>query len=170
VNGESALVLRWTTVVVVAFVVQIGVLVDLAPFGVHADAMLLVAICAGLAAGPTRGAVVGFAAGLLADVMLPGTLGISALAYAAIGFVVGSVQDAVMSTTRTMSVVITALASAVGVLLYALVAQLLGQRSLSDPRLVQIVGIVAVLNAALCLPLLAVSRWAEGDHQRVGVR
>ncbi len=169
-NGESALVLRWTTVVVVAFVVQIGVLVDLAPFGVHADAMLLVAICAGLAAGPTRGAVVGFAAGLLADVMLPGTLGISALAYAATGFVVGSVQDAVMSTTRTMSVVITALASAVGVLLYALVAQLLGQRSLSDPRLVQIVGIVAVLNAALCLPLLAVSRWAEGDHQRVGVR
>ena len=79
-SEESGLILRWTTVVVIGFVLQIGVLVDLQPFGVHADAMLLLAICAGLSGGPARGAVVGFAAGLLADVMLPGTMGISALA------------------------------------------------------------------------------------------
>jgi rod shape-determining protein MreD len=170
VSEETGLILRWTTVVLLAFVVQIGVLVDLQPFGVHADAMLLLAICAGLAGGPARGAVVGFAAGVLADVMLPGTMGISALAYAVVGFGVGAAQDSVMSATRAMSVVFTALASALGVLLYALLAQLLGQRSLSDPRLLRIVGIVAVLNALLCVPALAVSRWAEGDRQRAGVR
>lgn len=169
-SEEAGLVLRWATVVLVAFVLQIGVLVDLQPFGVHADAMLLLAICAGLAGGPARGAVVGFTAGLLADVMMPGTMGISALAYAVVGFGVGAVQDSVISTTRAMSVVFTAFASALGVVLYALLAQLLGQRSLSDPRLLQIVGIVAVLNALLCLPALAVSRWAEGDGLRVGAR
>jgi rod shape-determining protein MreD len=169
-SEESGLILRWTTVVLIGFVLQIGVFVDLQPFGVHADVMLLLAICAGLAGGPTRGAVVGFGAGLLADVMLPGTMGISALAYAVVGFGVGAVQDSVMSTTRIMSMLFTALASAVGVLLYALLAQLLGQRSLSDPRLLQIVGIVAVLNALLCVPALAVSRWAEGDLQRAGAR
>ena len=88
-SEEAGLVLRWATVVLVAFVLQIGVLVDLQPFGVHADAMLLLAICAGLAGGPARGAVVGFTAGLLADVMMPGTMGISALAYAVVGFGVG---------------------------------------------------------------------------------
>jgi rod shape-determining protein MreD len=169
-SEESGLILRWTTVVLIGFVLQIGVLVDMQPFGVHADAMLLIAICAGLAGGSARGAVVGFIAGLLADVMLPGTMGISALTYAMVGFGVGAVHDSVISTTRVMSVAFTAIASAVGVLLYALLAQLLGQRSLSDPRLLQIVGIVAVLNALLCLPALAVSRWAEGDAHRAGVR
>lgn len=167
---ESGLVLRWTTLVLVAFVVQIGVLSDLQPFGVHADAMLLIGICAGLAGGPARGAVVGFVAGVLADVMLPGTLGISALAYAVVGFGAGAVQEAVISTTRAMSVVFATLASAAGVLLYALLSQLLGQRSLTDPRLLRIVAIVAVLNAVLCLPVLAVSRWAEGDRLRAGAR
>lgn len=169
-SEESGLVLRWTTVVLIGFVLQIGVLVDLQPFGVHADAMLLLAICAGLAGGPARGAVVGFAAGLLADVMLPGALGISALAYAAVGFGVGMVREAVISTSRIFAVLVTALASAVGVVLYALLAQLLGQRSLTDPRLLRIVGIVAVLNAVLCVPALAVSRWAEGDGVRAGAR
>jgi rod shape-determining protein MreD len=170
VTEESGLFLRWVTLVLGVFVLQIGVLADLQPFGVHADAMLLVGICAGLAGGPGRGAVVGFVAGVLADVMLPGTLGISALAYAIAGFGVGVLQEAVISTTRSMSVLFTAVASALGVVLYALLSQLLGQRSLSDPRLLQIVGIVAVLNAALCLPVLAVSRWAEGDGLRAGAR
>jgi rod shape-determining protein MreD len=169
-NHESGMVLKWSTVVLVGFVLQIGVVVDLRPFGVHADLMLLLAICAGLVGGPTRGAVVGFAAGLLADVMLPGTLGVSALAYAVVGFGVGAAQESMPSTSKLMSVVFSAAGSAVGVLLFALLAELLGQRSLSDPRLVQIVGIVTVLNALLCLPVLAVSRWAEGDSLRAGIR
>ncbi len=169
-SEETGLILRWTTVVLIGFVLQIGVLVDLQLFGVHADVLLVLAICAGLAGGAGRGAVVGFFAGLLADVMLPGTLGISALAFAAIGWGVGSVREGVLSTTRMFSVLVTLVASALGVVLYALLAQLLGQRSLSDPRLVQIVGIVAVLNALLCLPALAVSRWAEGEGLRTPAR
>jgi len=166
VNGGSGPLWRWTTVLLVGFVLQIGVLVDLQPFGVHADAMLLLAICAGLAGGAGRGAAVGFVAGLLADVMLPGTLGISALSFAVVGWGVGSANEAVISTTRAMSVGFTAAASALGVLLYALLAELLGQRSLSDPRLLQIVGIVALLNAVLSVPALAASNWAEGDDHR----
>lgn len=167
---ESALVLRWGTLVLVAFVLQIGVLSDLRPFGVHADLMLLMGVCAGLAGGPSRGAVVGFFAGLLADVMLPGPLGISALAAAVAGFGAGAAHEAVMSATRAVAVGIAAAASAAGVVLYALFAQLLGQRSLGDPRLVRIVAIVAVLNAVLSVPALAASRWAEGDGLRAGAR
>lgn len=170
-NGSpSTLVLRWTTLVLAAFVVQIGVLVDLRPFGVHADLMLLVAICAGLAGGSTRGAVVGFSAGALVDLVLPGTMGVSALAFALVGFGVGSLHESVMSMTRAMSVAVSAAASAAGVLLFAVLAQLLGQRTLTDPRLVAIVGIVAVLNAVLTVPVLALARRAEGDAHTVGIR
>lgn len=169
-SEEAGRNLRWATVVLVAFVLQIGVLVDIQPFGVHADLMLLLGICAGLAGGPTRGAVIGFAAGLLVDAVMPGTLGISALSYAVVAFAVGSFRESVMSSTRSMDMLVVAAGSAAGVLLYALLSQLLGQRSLSDPRLLQIVGIVAVLNAVLCVPVLAVSRWAEGDTTRAGIR
>ena len=48
--------------------------------------MLLFAICAGLAGGPSSGRLVGFAAGLLADLFLTTTpLGLSALTYCLIG-------------------------------------------------------------------------------------
>ncbi len=169
-SDEAGRALRWITVVLVAFVLQVGVLADIQPFGVHADLMLLLGICAGLASGPTRGAVIGFAAGLLADAVMPGTLGISALSYAVVGFAVGSFRESVMSSTRSIDMLVVAAGSAAGVLLYALLSQLLGQHSLSDPRLVQIVGIVAVLNAVLCVPVLAVSRWAEGDSTHTGIR
>ncbi|MEI2698309.1 MAG: rod shape-determining protein MreD [Microthrixaceae bacterium] len=169
-SDEAGLALRWLTVLLVGFVLQIGVLADVQPFGVHADLMLLMGICAGLAGGPTRGAVIGFAAGLLVDAVMPGTLGISALSYSVVGFTVGSFRESVMSSTRSMDMLVAAAGSAAGVLLFALLSQLLGQHSSSDPRLLQIVGIVAVLNAVLCVPVLAVGRWAEGDTTHAGIR
>ena len=169
-GDESGLVLRWTTVVVVAFVLQVGLVADVRPFGVHGDVMLLLAVCAGLAGGPGRGAVVGFVAGLLVDLLMPGTLGVAAMAYAVVGFVVGTVQEAMLNTSRAFSIVVTAIASALGILLFALLGELLGQRSLTDPQLLPIVGIVAAFNALLCVPTLAVSRWAEGSATRLGAR
>lgn len=169
-GDESGMLLRWCTVMVVAFVLQVGVIVDVRPFGVHGDIMLLLAICAGLAGGPGRGAVVGFVAGLLVDLLMPGTLGVAAMAYAVVGFVVGSVQEAMLNTSRSFSIAVTAIASAVGVLLFALLGELLGQRSLTDPRLLRIVGIVAAFNALLCVPALVVSRWAEGSPTRLSAR
>ena len=169
-NGGSGSALRWAAVVVVAFVLQIGVLADLQPFGVHPDVMLLMAICAGIVGGPGRGAVIGFCAGLLVDLVLPGTLGVAAFAYGIVGFAVGVLAESLMSTSRSLSVVITAVASAAGVVLYAVVAELLGRRSLTDPNLVRIVGIVVAANVLLCVPALASSRWAEGETQRAGAR
>lgn len=160
-TAELPLVLRWTLVVVAAQVLQVGVVADLRVLGVHPDLLLLVAVTAGIAAGASRGAQVGFVSGLLVDLMLAGTLGVSALAYAVVGFVVGAVAESLMSTSRAVSIGLTAAASVVGVLLYAVVGQLLGQDTLSDPNLLGIIGIVAAFNAVGCLPALAACRWAE---------
>jgi len=169
VTHDRGPLLRWVLLVSTAYLLQLGLVVDLSFFGVHPDLMLLVAATAGLAAGPERGAVVGFGAGLLVDLVLQGPLGTTALAYAVVGFGAGTVGESVMRTSRAISVGIVTAASAVGTLLYAALAHLLGQRTLSDPRLWRIVAIVAVCNAALCIPALAASRWAEGTGLRSGV-
>lgn len=158
--------LRWALIVTALYILQIGVAVDLRLFGVHPELMLLVAICAGMTGGAARGAEIGFFAGLLMDLVLRGTLGITALSYALVGFGVGVLGESMLRASRAISAAICLAASAAGLLLYASVAHLLGQQTLADPRLGAIVGIVALCNAVLCVPVLALSRWAEGAGLR----
>jgi rod shape-determining protein MreD len=169
VTHDRVPAIRWALVVATLYLVQIGIVIDLRLFGVHPELMLLTGICAGVAGGASRGAEVGFFAGLLADLVLSGHLGTSALAYAIAGFAAGVVADSVIRSSRAISIGIVAAASVAGVLLYAALGQLLGQDTLSDPRLAQIVGIVSLCNVVLCLPVLALSRWAEGSGVRSGV-
>lgn len=169
-NAEPGTVLRWSLLVVTVFVLQVGVVVDLQVLGVHPELMVLVAVCAGLVAGPVRGASVGFAAGLLVDVVRVGPLGTWALALALVGFGVGSLGDALLRTSKWVSIAIAAGASAAGILIYASLDQLLGERTLTDPHLARIVAIVALGNAVLSLPMLALCRWAESSDLRQSTR
>jgi rod shape-determining protein MreD len=163
-------VLRWTLVASAALVLQVGLLNDLRIAGVHPDLMLLLAVCAGLSGGPGRGAEVGFAAGLLLDLFLPGRFGVTALAFALVGYTAGVAGDTVVRPARWISVGLVVVCSAAGVLLYAALGHLLGQHSLSDPRLGAIVGIVSVINGLLALPALAVCRWADHDPLQARLR
>jgi rod shape-determining protein MreD len=165
---ETSVVMRWAALLLAAYVVQIGFLNDLRIFGVRPELLLLVTICAGLVGGSSRGAGVGFAAGLLSDLLLNGSFGTTALCFTLVGFGVGAAEDSVIRSTRAISMGISMVASAVGVLLFAGVSQLLGGHTLSDPLLWQIVGIVALLNGVLCLAVLPLCRWAEGLGLRSG--
>jgi len=163
---EVQIIVRWAVILLSALVLQVAVVTDIRIAGVHPELLLLVGICAGLVGGPSRGAEVGFVAGVLTDLLLPGVLGISALSFALVGFAVGATEESVIRSSKTISVGITVAASAVGTLVYAGLGELLGQRTLSDPHLWAIVGIVSVVNGLLCVPGLAVCRWAEGEPLR----
>ena len=167
-NGPT--IVRWILVVTAATVLQVGLAVQIRPFDVHPDLLLLVAVCAGVAAGPGTGAGVGFACGLVLDLLVPGRFGVSALAYLLVGYGSGVAGDAVARPTRAISAAMGAVASAAGVLLYAAIGQLLGQRLLSDPNLWAIVGIVAAFNAVLAIAVLGVCRWANASDARLRVR
>lgn len=168
-GAEPTRLLRWTLILTGALVLQIGPATQISVAGVHPDLLLLVAICAGVVGGPSTGAGVGFVAGLLFDLFLPGRFGVTALAYLLVGYGSGVAGDAVARPNRWISCGMVTLASAFGTLLYAVIGQMLGQRSMSDPRLVAIVGIVASFNAVLALPVLAVCRWAEPEPTRLSV-
>src|SRR3954464_6303603 len=77
-------------------ILQSSLLEGLRAAGIPTDALVLVAVVAGALGGPERGALVGFVAGLVADLFLQTPFGLSALAYCLAGFTVGVLQGNVI--------------------------------------------------------------------------
>lgn len=151
---------RLSLVVVVLLTVQTTWLADLRPFGETGDLMLLLAIAAGMAAGPQRGAAVGFIAGIAMDLVLLTPFGLSSLTYLAVGYVVGTVHDGVLRSAPWIPVLVTFLGSVVGVVFFVVLGQLVGQQ-FRVPNLPRIVLVTAVLNTLLAFPAVFVARWVE---------
>ena len=153
-------VVKIPLVVVVALVLQASLLADLRILDVSAELMMLLPICAGVLAGPDRGATVGFASGIALDLLLSTPFGMSALAYTLVGYFAGLVQGTILRAAWWIPVLTAAGASAAGVVVYVLVASGVGQSGLVNGRMWTIVGIVALLNGALSAVVLPVVRWA----------
>lgn len=151
---------RFSLVLVLGLAVQTTWLSDLRPFGVPGDLLLLLAIAGGMASGPVRGAVVGFAAGMAMDLVLLTPLGLSALTYLAVGYAVGTVHDGVLRSAPWIPVVVTFVASALGIVFYVMLGQLVGQQ-FRLPELPRVVLVTSTINAVLSFPALFAMRWVE---------
>ena len=114
------------SLVVFGFVaVQETVMLDLRIGGVHPDIMVLIPIVAGIIGGPSRGATIGFATGLVADLFLPTPFGLSALVGCLLGFGVGLATVAVDRTAWWLAPLVALGGSA----LYEVVYGVLGFRA-----------------------------------------
>lgn len=150
-------------------VLHSAVFPQLRAFDVGADVLLLVAVAAGIAAGPERGATMGFVAGLLADSFVQTPFGLSALVYCLVAWAVGSFQTRILHASWWIPVLTTALATAAGVLLFAGLGFVVGQDHLLSLRLVPIVGITALWAAVLSPLFVRLLRWAlVVDPTRIG--
>ncbi|MEO7557040.1 MAG: rod shape-determining protein MreD [Acidimicrobiales bacterium] len=148
-------------------VLQTTLFADLAVFGVHADIVLLYAIAAGIIAGPDKGALAGFAAGLGYDLLVIGTpVGLYALAYCLTGYAVGTLQSTVLRASWWIPMVSAMGASALGVAAFAIIGSVLGQPDFLDRRVAKVAIVVALINGALVLPALRVARWAAPAERR----
>ncbi|MBT2385692.1 rod shape-determining protein MreD [Streptomyces sp. ISL-11] len=163
-------ILLSTLLVVVALVVQVTVLARLHLPGAVPDLLLLVVVGLALVYGHTSGALIGFGAGLLADLAPPAdhATGRYALVLALVGYAVGLVRPEtgrLRSATVPMLVVV---AAAVGsTLLYAGVGSLVGDTSARHVGLTGLLLSAAVydlLLAPFTVPLLmALARRTEND-------
>lgn len=152
---------RLAAIGLVAVVVQVAVLNQIEVGGAHPDLFLCVAIGAGLVAGAQQGAVVGFAAGLVADLFTVTPYGLSALTFVLVAFFVGLL--AALPAGRgslAFRVVATFGASIAGTLVYAGLLILLGQPHLPRSELAGVVAVVSVANAVLALPVTGAMGWA----------
>jgi rod shape-determining protein MreD len=135
---------------------------------VRPDALMLMTILVALSVGPERGAVLGFAAGVLADLTLQTPFGLSALVLALVGFAVGTMQTAILRSSWWIPPLTAAIASAIGVALFVVLGAIVGQSHLLRPGLLHvgvIAGLVAVMNGVLAVPASALVRWAFSGGQ-----
>jgi rod shape-determining protein MreD len=131
-------------------------------FGVMPDFMLLIAVAAGITAGPTRGAALGFTSGMLIDLFLPTPLGLSALVFTLVGYAVGVANTGVLRSAWYIPVLTAAAGSAGGVVLYALAGSVLGERMI-DGHLATIALVVGVCNAVLAPVGVRFVDWSLGS-------
>ncbi len=163
--------LRLGALIVVAVVVQNAVVDRLQLHRVHADLMLLLPILAGYLRGSEAGAVVGFFAGLGADIAAPTTLGLTSLAFVIVGFAVGAAHDSLLSGPWWISAATAAAGSALGVGIFVGLSVLTAQRIIlhDSATVLGAVTFVSVANATLAAPAAVVMRWAIGSDRDGGV-
>lgn len=163
VTDELKVVARTALLLFVAYVLQLGLLSDLSLFSVHPEALLMIGVGTAIAWGADRGALVGFAAGLMADLSLSGRFGVTALAWAVSCYGVGLLSEGLARRSRVVDAVLMGFGGAVGVIGYGLTAAIFGQPTLGDDNLGVIIGMVAFWNVVLSPVVVPLCRWA-GRH------
>ena len=134
------------------FVLRYALFVDFTVFGVHPELMLLFAVCAGLAGGPSFGVVTGFMAGLVSDAFLTSPLGMSAFAFAIAGYLAGIASDDTTSTPVTTALAAAAI-SATGLLLVLFFGRALGELEVSFRHGLAVVVFGSFVNALFAVPV-----------------
>lgn len=158
------------TLVVVALVVQVSVLARLQLPGAVPDLLLLVVVALALVYGHTSGALIGFGAGLLADIAPPAdhAAGRYALVLCVIGYLAGLAKpDHGQLRTALGPMVVVVGAAVTTTLLYAGVGALVGDTAARHVGLTNLVvtsAIYDLLLAPFTVPLImALARRAEND-------
>lgn len=156
---------RLPLILVVALLVHMTVLPEFRIAGVMPDVMLLLAVAAGLEGGPMYGALIGFASGMLADLLLTTPLGLSALVFTVVGYAVGVTKGGLLRDTWWFPVLVAFVASSAGEGLFALAATVIGDTHVLNAHLTTIMVVVGATNAILAPVVVRVVRWSlAGRH------
>jgi rod shape-determining protein MreD len=127
-------------------------------FGVSADITPLVVMSVGLLCGSMTGAVFGFATGLLIDLVLVQTLGVTSLLYIAIGYWAGRLRELRDPSHELVPLAAGALSTAFAGLGMAMIQFLLGVDAPVSLLLLQQIFITVLVNTLLALPVYALVR------------
>jgi rod shape-determining protein MreD len=160
-------VVRYLLLIVTAAILQKGLFSQLRIEGAVPDALLVLAVAAGVVSGSERGATVGFFSGLALDLMVTTPFGLAAVCYLAAGVIAGVLETSIVRSARWLTMAIAAASSAAGITLFALLGTLLGRAQMLGSQLLVTVVVVAVSSAILVIPFAAACRWAEKDSDRL---
>jgi rod shape-determining protein MreD len=143
--------------VVVVFV-QIGVVSEVPLFGVSVDLSPLLVAFTGLLCGSMLGAITGFAVGLLLDLSLVQTLGITSLVFTLIGYAAGRLRELRDPQAALTPLIVGTAAAACATVGYSLFEFLLGVDAPVSLELLREIVIGVLIDAALALPMWALVR------------
>ncbi len=155
-SGSLLLRLAGLSVLVVFF--QIGVVSEVPVFGVNADLSPLLVAFVGLLCGSTLGATSGFAVGLLVDLALLQTLGLTSLIFTLIGYGCGRLRELRDPQAALTPLLVGAAASAVSLVGYSLMEFMLGVDAPISFELLRQIVLGVVVNTIVALPMWAIVR------------
>jgi rod shape-determining protein MreD len=155
---SGSLLARIAVLVVVVVFVQIGVISEVPVFGVVVDLSPLVVAFVGLLCGSTLGAATGFALGLLVDLALVQTLGVTSLIFTLIGYWSGRLREMRDPQATLTPLLVGAAASALATVGYSLMEFLLGVDAPVSLELLRQIALGVVVNTIVALPMWAIVR------------
>jgi len=163
-------VLRLAALVLTGVVLQLSAVSEVTILGSNADLTPLIPLSVGLLAGSIPGAVVGFFTGLVFDMALVQTLGVTSLLLTGLGYLAGRYRE----LRDTSNALLVPAAGAIGTLAYAIALSiiqfLLGLDSSVSSLVVRDIFVNVVLNTAIAVPVFAgvraLIRVTLSDHYR----
>jgi rod shape-determining protein MreD len=157
-SSSAALLARIAALAVVVVFFQIGVVSEVPVFGVSVDLSPLLVAFVGLLCGSTLGALSGFAVGLLVDLALVQTLGVSSLIFTLIGYWSGRLRELRDPQAVLTPLVVGAAASAASMVGYSIVEFLLGVDAPVSLELMRQIVLGVLVNTVVALPVWAIIR------------
>src|SRR3984893_670353 len=152
--GSSAtLFLRVAALSVAVVLFQIGVVSEVPVFGVNVDLSPLLVAFVGLLCGSTLGAVTGFTVGLIVDLALLQTLGVTSLVFTVIGYWAGRLRELRDPQAALTPLLVGASAATVALVGYSVIEFLLGVDAPVSFELLRQIVLGIVVDTLLALPL-----------------
>ena len=158
VNESFKLPLRLVALGFVTVVLQEAAISQISVFGVSADLTPLVVMSVGLLTGSMFGAITGFGIGLLVDMVLVQTLGVTSLLYIAIGYWSGRLRELRDPAHGLVPLALGAAATAFAGIGMAVIQFLLGVDAPVSLLLLQQIFISILVNTLIALPVYALVR------------
>ena len=157
-NVSAGTIVRVAVLVLATVVLQLAVVTQITVLDANADHFPLVTLSVGLLAGPIPGATCGFLLGLVADMSLLQTLGVTSLLLIAVGYLAGryrELRDASHKLVPVLGALVATLAYAAA---FSLVQFLLGVESSVSPLVIREILVGVLLNALIAMPVYAAVR------------
>ncbi len=158
----APLPLRLALIALIVVFFQIGVVSEVPVFGVNGDLSPLLVAFVGLLCGSTTGALFGFAIGLLVDLLLLQTLGLSSLIFTLIGFWAGRLRELRDPQGALAPLLLGALAAGASLVGYSVMEFLLGVNAPVSLELVRQIVFGVLVDAIIALPFYALVRASLG--------
>jgi rod shape-determining protein MreD len=150
---SGGLIARIATLALVVVFFQTGVVSEVSAFGVTVDLSPLLVAFVGLLCGSTVGAVSGFAIGLLVDLALVQTLGLTSLVFTLVGYWCGRLRELRDPQAALTPLLVGAGATAGALVAYSLMEFMLGVDAPVSLELLRQIVLGVLVNTIVALPM-----------------
>ena len=155
---SGGLVARIAALSLVVVFFQAGVVSEVPVFGVTVDLSPLLVAFVGLLCGSTVGAASGFAVGLLVDLALVQTLGLTSLVFTLVGYWCGRLRELRDPQAALTPLLVGAGATAASLVIYSLMEFMLGVDAPVSLELLRQIVLGVLVNTIVALPMWVLVR------------